>query len=396
MTLVAADTVVVHGRPPGRGWLETDGGEIVAVGLGEPQRPADVDLAGTTLVPGFVDMHVHGGGGGSYTSGDTDEAVRALTFHGRHGTTSCLASLVTANPAELMRAVVVLSDLVQDGLLRGIHLEGPWLNASRAGAHDRSQLRAPDPREIDRLIAAGRGTVRMATLAPELTGGLDAVRRLVDAGVVAAIGHTEADYSLTREAIEAGVRVGTHIFNAMRPIHHREPGPVLALLEDGRTTVELVLDGVHVHPALLRLVAADVGASRVALVTDAMAAAGMPDGSYLLGSLDVTVTEGKARLAHTGTIAGSTATMDALFRHAVATSGLPLPQGLIAAVEMTSSTPARTLGLGDVGTLEPGRRADLVLLDAELHVARVMARGQWVQPEPTDRLDVETASAQTR
>jgi len=384
MTLITAATIALPARAPGRGWLETTGDRIEAVGLGEPDRAADLDLANATLVPGFVDMHVHGGGGGAYT-GVHEEISQALLFHRRHGTTTSLASLVSASPGDLRRSVRVLADFVDRDLLGGIHLEGPWLSPARAGAHDPQQLRLPDPLEINHLLSDGRGTIRMITVAPELQGGLDAIRRIVGAGVVAAVGHTDADYALVQTAIGAGARVGTHLFNAMRAVHHREPGPVLALLEDDRTVVELVTDGIHVHPALQRLVITNVGPSRVALVTDAMAAAGMPDGTYRLGGLHVSVEDGHARLPHTGTIAGSTATMDALFRQAVSASDRPWAAALAAAVEMTATTPSRALGLDQVGALEPGRRADLVVLGSDLRVARVMRNGRW-EPRPDDLL----------
>ena len=214
----------------------------------------------------------------------------------------------------------VLAELVVDGEIAGVHLEGPWLAASRCGAHDPAQLRDPDPGELDTLLATG--VVAMVTLAPERAGALDAIRRVAGAGAVAAVGHTDADFALTRAAIAAGARHATHLFNAMAPLHHREPGPVVALLDDDRVTVELVTDGLHVHPALWEHVVRAAGAHRVAAVTDAMAAAGMPDGAYRLGRLDVEVVDRVARLAGgaagLGAIAGSTATADALFRNIVA------------------------------------------------------------------------------
>jgi N-acetylglucosamine-6-phosphate deacetylase len=204
---------------------------------------------------------------------------------------------------------------------------------------------------------------------------LAAVRRIVDGGAVAAVGHTGATYAVTREAIVAGAAVGTHLFNAMRPVHHREPGPVVALLEDPRVTVELIADGVHLHPAVLRHAVRSAGEARVALVTDAMAAAGVGDGDYRLGGLQVRVTDGVARLAVGGAIAGSTLTMDRAFRWAVRDGGL----SLAAAARVASTVPAALLGLRDVGSIEAGRRADLVVLDEELRVAGVMAAGRWVQ-----------------
>jgi N-acetylglucosamine-6-phosphate deacetylase len=352
------------------------GDRITATGDGAPPRPPDVDLGDGVLVPGFVDVHVHGGAGAAFPDGDVDAAVAAVRFHRSHGTTTMLASLVAASPGELLKTVDALAELVADGEVAGVHLEGPWLAAARCGAHDPDQLRDPDPAELDRLLRAGDGAVRMVTLAPELRGGVEAVRRITGAGAVAALGHTDATYALTRSAIEAGARMGTHLFNAMAPVHHREPGPAVALLEDQRVTVELVTDGLHVHPALWEHVVRVAGTGRVAAVTDAMAAAGMPDGEYHLGALRVAVRDRVARLPGTGTIAGSTATTDELFANIVRNAALPREEALLRAVAMTSTTPAHALGLTDVGAITPGRRADLVVLNPDLGVRSVYRAGR--------------------
>jgi N-acetylglucosamine-6-phosphate deacetylase len=285
------------------------------------------------------------------------------------------ASLVTDTPGRMADAVRELALLVDDGRLAGIHLEGPWLSPRRSGAHQPGALTHPAPAAIDELLTAGGGAVRMVTLAPELPGGLDAVGRLADAGVLVAIGHTDATYDEARAAIDAGARLGTHLFNAMRPLHHRDPGPVGALL-DAPVDVELIADGVHLHPAVLRTVfAAKPG--RCILVTDAMAAAGAPDGDYRLGPMAIEVRGGVARLADgsgDGAIAGSTLTMDAAVRFAVRTAGLPL----IDVVHAASTAPAAAWGMADVGAIEAGRRADLVVLDERLEVVRVMRAGAWL------------------
>jgi len=288
-----------------------------------------------------------------------------------------IASLVSAHPVELLVQVRGMAEQVRSGLIAGIHLEGPWLSAERCGAHELSALRDPDPAELDRVFAAGNGTIRMVTLAPERTGGLAAIQRIVDAGAVAAVGHTEATYAQALAAVDAGASVATHLFNAMRPVHHREPGPVLALMEDPRVTVELITDGVHLHPALYREVCRSVGPDRVALITDAMAAAGMADGAYRLGTLAVDVINGIAKVSGTDTIAGSTATMDQVFRNAVIHSGLPREAALLAAVRESSANPARALGLPEAG-LVVGAAADLVVLEAQLTVTRVLLHGSWI------------------
>ena len=359
------------------GWLETAGATITAVGPGEPPRPADRDVAGQWVVPGFVDIHVHGGAGADFTTGSPEQARRIVALHRRHGTTTMLASLVTADVETMAASIDALAGLVDEGELAGIHLEGPFLAPTRRGAHDAGLLRVPEPDVVDRLVSAGPTRVRMVTLAPEQPAAIDAVRRLVDFGVVVAVGHTDATYDQTRAAIDAGAAVGTHLFNAMRPVLHREPGPVPALLEDDRVTVELICDGVHLHPATIRWVLRTASARRVALVTDAMAAAGAGDGDYLLGHLTVRVRDGVARQPD-GTIAGSTLTMDRAFR-CVVDAGASVEE----AVTMASTTPAEALGLADeIGSITVGRAADLVVLDRTLHVAAVMVKGSWIEGCP--------------
>jgi N-acetylglucosamine-6-phosphate deacetylase len=267
-------------------------------------------------------------------------------------------------------------------VIDGVHVEGPWLSAARGGAHDIRPVRAPDPAEVDAVLSAGAGAIKMVTLAPERPGSAAAIARLVGANVVVAVGHTDATYEQTRQAIDAGATVGTHLFNAMRPIDRREPGPIIALLEDSRVTVELITDGVHVDPAIYRHVTRSAGPDRVSLVTDAMAATGMADGVYHLGPLAVDVVGGVARVSGSDTIAGSTATMDRVFRFAVTHSGLPRDDALMLAVWQSSLNPAGALGLPSAG-LVPGAHADLVVLAPDLSVKGVLRHGIWVvEPDP--------------
>ena len=375
--LLAVETLLTGRELLRPGWIEISNGMVAAVGGGAAPRPPDRDLGAVTVVPGFVDTHVHGGGGANFSTASAVDTSTALALHRRHGTTTLVASLVTASPDELLREVTGLADDVHAGLLAGIHLEGPWLSTKRCGAHQPSLMRDPDPTEVDRVLDAAGGAVRMVTLAPERDGAVAAIERFVDRGVVAAVGHTEATYAQTRMAIAAGATVGTHLFNAMRPIHTREPGPVIALVEDPRVTVEMITDGVHVDPALYRHVASSAGDDRVSLITDAMAATGMADGVYHLGPVEVDVVDGVARVAGTDTIAGSTATMDRVFRFAVTHCGLPRDEALMLAVRQASINPARALGLPCAGLL-PGASADLVVLDADLAVAGVLHHGSWV------------------
>jgi N-acetylglucosamine-6-phosphate deacetylase len=371
--LVTASRIVTPARDFAPGWLHVEDDRIVDGGPGLPSRAADVDLGTATLVPGFVDAHVHGGGGASFTEG-TDRAVSTVVdAHLAAGTTTMMASLVTDGVTALEATVRTLAEAARDGVVAGVHLEGPWLSPHHAGAHDVDLLRDPTATDVQRLLDAGDGVVRMVTLAPELPGGLDAIRRVVGAGVVAAVGHTDATYDVARAALDAGATVGTHLFNAMRGLHHREPGPPTALLEHPDAFVELVSDGVHLHPAVLRL-AMGAKPHQALLVTDAMAAAAAGDGDYRLGPMAVQVRDGVARLSGSGAIAGSTLTMAAAVRYAVRVAGLPLPE----VVRAATTTPATMLGLSRVGALRPGYRADLVALDEELRVVRVMRAGRWV------------------
>lgn len=353
------------------GHVRVDGDRITEVASG----PA----GGRILVPGFVDLHNHGGGGFTFTTGDPDAARGAAAFHLRHGTTTLLASLVSS-PLALMRAAAeAYTPLVAEAVLAGVHFEGPYLSPARCGAQNPAHLRDPSTEELAALVPAGGGAVRMVTLAPERDGALAAIRLLVDRGVAAAIGHTDASYEQTRAAVAAGATVATHLCNAMRPVHHREPGPIVALLGAPGVVCELIADGTHLHDGMLAFAAA-VAPGRTALVTDAIAAAGMPDGEYDLGGQPVVVTDRVARLSTAdgspGAIAGSTLTMDAALRRAVG-AGV----SLVDAVRMAATTPARVLGLGGtVGALAPGLRADLVELDPQLQVLRVMRAGVWVEP----------------
>ncbi len=379
MGLITAGTVALDGQLSRPGWLAFSDGRITGCGAGPSPGAADRDFPDCTVVPGFVDIHVHGGGGAWYA--DTDGIAGAAAFHARHGTTTTLASLVTASPTELIASVRALAAATRQGTVSGVHLEGPWLSRARCGAHDPAQVRHPDPAEIDAVLAAGDGAIRMVTLAPELPGADAAIRRFLDAGVVVAVGHTDATYEQTRRAVGAGATVGTHLFNAMPPLHHREPGPALALLQDPRVTVELIADGVHVHPAVVRAVIRTAGPDRVAAITDAIAAAGCGDGAFRLGAMPIDVVSGVARVHGTSTIAGSTATMDRVFRTltaSAATDGGDADAALVAAVRMTAATPARALGLHRVGGLRTGYDANLVVLDHDWQVAAVMARGDWL------------------
>ena len=388
--MTSAPTHIIHsarlvsgGRTTPDGWVAFAGDAVSDVGSGTGwqalgARTDDVtDAAGRLLTPGFIDIHCHGGGGFAFDEG-ADAIRTALAVHHRHGTTRIVLSLVTASQTDLESRLAVAADAAETNpLVLGAHLEGPFLDDTYRGAHDPALLRTPDAESIDRLLAVGRGHLRQMTLAPELPGAREAIRTLVDAGVAVAVGHSSADYATALTAFEAGASILTHAFNGMRGIHHRAPGPVAAATRSPDVMLEIINDGVHVHPEVVRLAFASAP-GRIALITDAMAAAGSDNGDYLLGTLAVTVTDGVARLANgkgDGAIAGSTLTFDAALRRAVTEVGIPIEEAVTALTE----TPARAVGRSrDLGLLAVGYAADAVLLDDELNVDAVFAAGRHV------------------
>ena len=371
--------LIDHGVEVADAWVRMEHGRVAALGTGQTWAPADevVDATvvagpGAVLTPGFIDIHCHGGAGASFDDGP--EAIRsARALHRAHGTTRSVISLVTAPVDALARRVAQIADLMEsDADILGSHLEGPFLDPAHHGAHEPSLLRTPTRDDVARLLDAGRGTIRQVTIAPELPGGLEAIRMIVDAGAVAAVGHTSADAATADAAFETGASVLTHAFNAMPGIHHRAPGPVLAAAADRRVVLEVIADDIHLDPHVVKLVF-DSAPGRVALITDAMAAAGSADGHYDLGAVSVTVLDGIARADDTGSIAGSTLTLDVALRRATA-AGAPLTE----AVRALTETPAGAIGYGDrIGRLAVGFVADAVLLNAQLQVARV-----WVGDRP--------------
>lgn len=371
-------------------WVAFEGGVVSATGVGDgwasrpsagsatDARPGQsddglvIDAAGRWLTPGFIDIHCHGAGGAAFDEGG-DAIATALAVHRRHGATRTVLSLVTAGQSDLEeRLAAAAAAATADPLILGAHLEGPFLDHAFRGAHDPTLLRAPDAASIDRLLSAGGGHLRQVTLAPELPGAGQAIDTLVEAGVAVAVGHSAADYATALAAFDRGASILTHAFNGMRGIHHRAPGPVVAAMHASHVTLEVINDGVHVHPDVVRLAFAGAP-GRVALVTDAMAATGAADGPYTLGSLSLTVADGVARLTGGDTIAGSTLTLDAALRRAVTEAGVSIEDAVTALTE----TPARAVGrAGDLGRLDPGFAADLVLLGPALTVEAVIAAGR--------------------
>jgi N-acetylglucosamine-6-phosphate deacetylase len=339
-----------------------------------------------TVAPGYVDIHCHGGGGHTVTSHDPAEVSAVAAHHLSRGTTTMLASLVSASRPELVAAVRSIASVAARGSsVVGCHLEGPFLDPAHRGAHDAAQLRLPDPDELAEWLAAGvddagRQRIRMVTLAPELPGAAAAAEILERSGVVVGLGHTGADALAFGEALGSlHMPLVTHLFNGMEPLHHRRPGPVAAALEAlarGATHVELIADGVHVADETVRLVFAVDPRRHVVLVSDAMGAAGMPDGDFELGSVRVRVVDGRAwTRTEPPSLAGGTSHAADLVRRCVVHGGVDP----VDAVAAATSTPAALLGLDDRGSLTTGLRADLVVLDHDWRVRRVMVGGDWVR-----------------
>lgn len=316
-----------------------------------------IDADGAPVTPGYIDIHHHGGAGFAYDDG-ADAARAAMAAHRKHGTTRFVLSLVTASVSDLVARIQALVPVVHSSpAVLGIHAEGPFLHPAHKGAHPEHLLRDPDPAVVGSVVEAAQGTLIQMTLAPERTGGPETTALLRNNGVKVAIGHTSANFAQTQVAIDAGATILTHAFNGMNGIHHREPGPVVAALRDSRVWLEVINDGVHVHPAVVRSLFEEAP-DRVILVTDAMSATCNPDGEYILGELDVTVKDGIARLKEGGALAGSTLTMDRAVANAVKSVGVSLSQAVAAA----TSHPAAALGL-KLGRLEAGYPADVLLLD---------------------------------
>lgn len=367
LVVVSGRRIEYVGRAPARGW--------------EQEKHSSDRI----VLPGLVDVHNHGGGGASFTAAEPEAFAQAAGHHLSRGTTSVVASVVADAPEAMLDAVAAAAEATEGDVVAGIHVEGPFLAPRRCGAQDPRHLLMPDAGLARDLVVAGRGQVRVMTVAPELPGADKVVQLLLEQGVVPAVGHTEADPDIVRrtlaDTLAALGRPGlvSHLFNGMPSLHHRHPGPVAGALSAaaaGEARVELIADGVHLADDTVRTMFDLLGPERIVLVTDAMAAAGMPDGTYDLGPQRVRVIGGVARLGEgaEGPLAGGTADLLEVVRRCV-DAGVELE----AAVASATMSPAAALGLdARAGTLAPGRPADLVVADADLHPLQVMGSGTWV------------------
>lgn len=373
-------TLVTPEREIADGVLVVEGDVIRATGprseIEIPRGCREERLPGRIIVPGFIDLHLHGGGGKDFSERDhIEEAVR---YHARRGTTAMLLTVEPAAAADLKERLALLGRCCRPsiaGLLPevlGVHLEGPFLNRKCCGALDSRHLLDPDPALFGELVDASADTVRMMTLAPELPGGDELVKMAGDAGVVLALGHSDATFEEAREAFASGVTHVTHLFNAMRKVHHRDPGCALAALLDPQVTVELIVDGYHLHYGMIEMAHRLKGAAGIILVSDAVPLAGAGNGFFSMGGQRVQVREGRA-VNERGDLAGSLLTMAEAVKRSVGTGQISLKD----AVAMATLNPAQRLGLADrKGRLAAGTDADFVVLDDSLDVDRVYIGGK--------------------
>jgi N-acetylglucosamine-6-phosphate deacetylase len=359
-------------------------GRIIALGHRDevtvPEGAIDYVAGGMTVVPGFVDIHIHGAGGHDVMEADARALDRITSTVARYGTTSMVATTVTASVDVTCKSLEGIARHVrkqaQEQTARfgaeilGIHLEGPFISPAQRGVHPPECLEKPSPQLLDKFLQAADGFARMITIAPELPGGLGLVAHASAAGLVVGMGHTDADYNQARDAIRAGARHAVHTYNAMRPFTHRDPGVIAAVMTEPSVTAEIISDLVHVAGPAIQVLLGVKGFDTVLAVSDGIAATGMPDGTYRLGTLEVTVKNGICRNSE-GKLAGSTLTLDRALRNLVSL-GVPLAD----AVRMMTILPARRLGLaGKKGIVAVGSDADLVVLTPDLHVSGVMTRG---------------------
>jgi N-acetylglucosamine-6-phosphate deacetylase len=340
-----------------------------------------IEARGCIISPGFIDVHMHGGAGRDLMDGRLDSLQHMAAAHGRHGTTSLLAGAVTASQealeavARMIKEAMSVSRKAEWGgaQVLGLHLEGPYINLEKAGAQNPAYVRSPSKDEIERLTDILGSGFRLITLAPEVPEALEIIPWLRGRGVCVSLGHTAASYEVAMEAIAAGADHGTHIFNAMGPLHHRDPGVVGAVLGSPEVTAELIADGIHVHPGAMRVVWRAKGSSHICLVTDSGMAMDMPDGRYVLGELPVEVKDGVARLVDGGALASSTLGMDQAVRNMVELVGVPLAEAL----DMATAVPARQIGMSErKGTIQVGKDGDLCLLGSDLLCEQTIVGGR--------------------
>ena len=330
------------------------------------------------IVPGYIDIHVHGGGGSDVMDGDYEAVNQIAIAHSHFGTTSFLPTTMTMSKDKIIRSLRSICEAVRKGTagaeILGIHMEGPYINPEKKGAQKEEDIKKISLEEFSEFNQASGNLIRLVTIAPEMPGAVDFIRWLHEQGIIVSVGHSNANYKQVQEGIQAGISHVTHLFNAMRGLHHREPGVVGAALTSPELTVEIIADGIHIHPIVLKILTKIKEGEKVVLITDAMRAAGLKEGTYDLGGQEVIVTKGQARLKDE-TLAGSVLTMDKAVKNMVNKVGIQLPK----AIQMASFNPARSIGIDDKkGSLEPGKDADIVILNKNLETELTIVAGKVV------------------
>ncbi|MDN4075311.1 N-acetylglucosamine-6-phosphate deacetylase [Fictibacillus terranigra] len=378
-TLLVHNVRLINETEPVTGYLYVRNEKIISVGQGqapsEYQTDYTIDGSGHFLIPGMIDVHIHGAEGYDMMDG-TMESIQAVSAAcARTGCTSFLATSVSSSLDDLLQMISNVSKSVGSepgAQIAGIHIEGPYLNAIRKGMQNEQYLRHPNREEMELIVRKADSLLRMVTLAPELPGGFKMVDYLKKRGIIAAIAHSDATYEEAKKAFALGASHVTHCFNGMRPIHHRDPGLIVAAFEEVSVSVQAIVDNVHLHPAIVRLLYREKGPDKMVLITDALQAMGMGDGTYLFGGHEVNVSQGIATLSD-GTLASSTVTMNEALKKTVE-SGIPLKD----AVKMATETPANVLGMPQKGRLIPGADADVVILNDRFEIVRTIIKGKTV------------------
>ena len=375
-------SVVTSKRIIENAYILVEGGLIVEVGE-EPYTGlagSVINVEGLIVVPGFIDTHTHGIRGLDFTTNrEPDNILQAAGYYVRHGVTGFLATTVTAPFETLVEACNAIREAISvwksdyGARILGIHLEGPYISPEAAGAQDKTYIRLPSIEEFKKLVEASGNTIRQVTMAPELPGANEFIAYTRNLGITISAGHTNASYEEGLKSIELGISKATHLFNGMKKFHHREPGIALALLQSPNVYLEVIVDFIHLHPAVVKMVIDYASPRRVVLVTDSIAATDMPDGIYMLGGLRVIVERGVCKLIDTGTLAGSTLTMDKAFKNVY-----KLGYSLRDLVLMSSYTPVKSINLSKIGDIEVGYPADLVVLDQDLTIEKTIIGGEIV------------------
>jgi len=381
-TAIINALVIRPGYPAVAGGVLISGGKIKRI-LQEDESPTKldrtvIDAKGDYLVPGFIDLHVHGGGGGDFSDDGGRKLLRIVKFLAGFGTTAVLPTIATSSRENLKKIVKFIAHIYagekMGGRVLGVNLEGPYISIGKRGAQPLRFIRNPDLYEVEKLLDRSGGAVKIMTLAPELKGAFDLIRILKQYGVIAAAGHTTADYETMKKAIKAGISYATHIFNSYPPFHHRHPGAIGAILESNQVNTEILCDGIHLSPVLIRLLFRVKPIDRLLLVTDAIEVMGRRIKSFTMGGRRVTVDSAGARMAD-GTLVGSMLPMNQALSNVVKFTGLPLSDALV----LATANPARLLKIEDrKGDIRAGMDADLVIMDKKCHIKRTIIAGETV------------------